>query len=127
ELTWGPKYRHADKPPNQQRPDRDSFQQPPHHPSNPRSHPSTPTNSINELWFPEFLGPDPLFDQGRAPLPPPLIIYQRVDVDTDLLTGKHFSRALSALLSTRWRPTATQIRRLSTHQIQRRSIITLVN
>lgn len=74
ELSWDP--RHPPKGQSRNRP-------PPNFPSNPPPNPPPPHGSPDDpdtdIWFPEFLGPKPLFDEGRDPPPPPLIIFQRVD------------------------------------------------
>lgn len=76
ELSWIQGHRDQSKPRPRQRPrpETNSERSPPNHPPPPPHH-----QSIEDQWFPELIGTPPMFDMGRNPPPPPLIIFQRVD------------------------------------------------
>lgn len=74
ELSWKQGRRDQRIPRPKPRPEADSERGPPNHPP-----PPPHRQPIEGQWFPELLGTPPMFDMGRNPLPPPLIIFQRVD------------------------------------------------
>lgn len=79
ELSWNRKRPLKDQRRNRPRPrpHPESAQSPDHRP--PPPHHMNPDDPNADEWFPMFLGPKPLFDEGRNPPPPPLIIFQRIN------------------------------------------------
>ncbi|MGJ8637137.1 MAG: LolA family protein [Phycisphaerales bacterium] len=91
ELRWNQRQGNRRNTPRRPRPepgskpgpdaDRDTEATPERRPPNHRPPPPPHHDPLEAQWFPELLGPTPMFDEGHnpPPPPPPLIIFQRVE------------------------------------------------